>query len=63
VLLLFRRHPNDPERHNFFEPRPPRQTRDEVRHQLGVTDEVVVLHSSNLRPVKSLRIIHPLCST
>src|SRR4051812_29236101 len=22
--------------HNFFEPRPPRRTRDEVRHQLGV---------------------------
>ena len=25
--------------HNYFEPRPPRRTRDEVRHQLGVTDE------------------------
>ncbi|MGZ3355833.1 MAG: glycosyltransferase [Isosphaeraceae bacterium] len=43
--------------HNFFEPRPPRQTRDEVRHQLGVTDEVVVLHSSNLRPVKRIDLL------
>jgi N-acetyl-alpha-D-glucosaminyl L-malate synthase BshA len=43
--------------HNFFEPRPPGQTRDAVRHQLGVTDEVVVLHSSNLRPVKRVGLL------
>ena len=43
--------------HNFFEPRPPRQTRDEVRHELGVTDEMVVLHSSNLRPVKRIDLL------
>ncbi len=43
--------------YNFFEPRPPRQTRDEVRHQLGVTDEVIVLHSSNLRPVKRVDLL------
>ncbi len=34
--------------HNFFEPRPPRQTRDEVRHQLGVTDEVGPMHDDDL---------------
>ncbi len=43
--------------YNFFEPRQPRQTPDEVRHQLGVTDEVVVLHSSNLRPVKRVDLL------
>jgi len=43
--------------HNFFEPRLPRRTRDEVRHQLGVTDELVVLHSSNLRPVKRIDLL------
>ncbi len=43
--------------HNFFEPRPPRRSRAEVRHELGVTDEVVVLHSSNLRPVKRIDLL------
>jgi len=43
--------------HNFFEPRPPLQTREEVRHQLGVTNEAVVLHSSNLRPVKRIDLL------
>ncbi len=33
------------------------ETRDKVRHQLGVTDEVVVLHSSNLRPVKRIDLL------
>jgi N-acetyl-alpha-D-glucosaminyl L-malate synthase BshA len=43
--------------HNFFEPRPPRQTRDEVRHLLGVGDELVLLHSSNLRPAKRIDLL------
>ena len=43
--------------HNYFEPRPPRRTREAVRHELGVTDEVVVLHSSNLRPVKRVDLL------
>ena len=38
--------------HNFFEPGPPRRTREEVRRDLGVGDEVLILHHSNLRPVK-----------
>ena len=43
--------------HNYFEPRPTLRTRDEVRQELGVTDEVVVLHSSNLRPVKRVDLL------
>jgi L-malate glycosyltransferase len=43
--------------HNYFEPRPPRRTRDEVRRELGVTGEAVVLHSSNLRPVKRIDLL------
>ena len=53
--------------HNFFVPRPPRRSREEVRRELGLRDEVVVLHSSNLRPGKRIDLlletvarIHPL---
>ncbi|HKB90767.1 MAG TPA: N-acetyl-alpha-D-glucosaminyl L-malate synthase BshA [Opitutaceae bacterium] len=43
--------------HNFFEPRQPRRSRDEVRRELGLKDEVMVLHSSNLRPVKRIGLL------
>ena len=43
--------------HNFFEPRPPRRSRDEVRRELGLRDEVMILHSSNLRPVKRIDLL------
>jgi N-acetyl-alpha-D-glucosaminyl L-malate synthase BshA len=43
--------------HNYFEPRPTHRTRDQVRHELGVTDQAVVLHSSNLRPVKRVDLL------
>jgi N-acetyl-alpha-D-glucosaminyl L-malate synthase BshA len=43
--------------HNYFEPRPTYRTRDEVRHELGVTGEAVLLHSSNLRPVKRVDML------
>jgi N-acetyl-alpha-D-glucosaminyl L-malate synthase BshA len=43
--------------HNFFAPRPPRRTREEVRRDLGVQDEVVVFHSSNLRPLKRIDLL------
>jgi N-acetyl-alpha-D-glucosaminyl L-malate synthase BshA len=43
--------------HNFFEPRPPRRTRAEVRRELGVGDEVLLLHSSNLRPLKRIDLL------
>jgi len=53
--------------HNFFVPRPPRRSREEVRCELGLRDEVVVLHSSNLRPGKRIDLlletvarVHPL---
>ena len=38
--------------HNFFAPRPPARTPETVRRELGLGDEVVVVHSSNLRPGK-----------
>lgn len=45
--------------HNFFEADTPTRKRAEVRHELGVGDEeIAILHSSNLRPLK--RIDHLL---
>ncbi len=43
--------------HNFFAPRPPRRSGDEVRHELGLGKEVVVVHSSNLRPGKRIDLL------
>jgi glycosyltransferase involved in cell wall biosynthesis len=43
--------------HNFFVPRPPRRSRAEVRRELGLRDEVLLLHSSNLRPVKRIDLL------
>jgi N-acetyl-alpha-D-glucosaminyl L-malate synthase BshA len=44
--------------HNFFAPRPPRRSREEVRRELGVADnEVMILHSSNLRPPKRIDLL------
>jgi N-acetyl-alpha-D-glucosaminyl L-malate synthase BshA len=43
--------------HNFFEPQPPRRTREAVRRELGVGDEVVILHASNLRPLKRIDLL------
>jgi N-acetyl-alpha-D-glucosaminyl L-malate synthase BshA len=44
--------------HNFFAPRPPRHSREEVRHVLGVADnELMIIHSSNLRPVKRIDLL------
>ena len=44
--------------HNFSEPRPARRSREEVRRELGIGGEVMILHASNLRSVK--RIDHLL---
>lgn len=38
--------------HNFFEPGVPTRSRSEVRQELGVGNEVLIIHSSNLRPAK-----------
>ena len=44
--------------HNFFDPRLPPRSREEVRRELGVKDnEVMVLHSSNLRPLKRIDLL------
>src|SRR5665213_316306 len=43
--------------HNFFVPRPARRTREDVRRELGVSNEVLMIHSSNLRPVKRIDLL------
>jgi N-acetyl-alpha-D-glucosaminyl L-malate synthase BshA len=39
---------------NFFSPRPVNRPRDAVRAELGLRGEVLLLHLSNLRPVKRI---------
>src|SRR5271170_2753977 len=43
--------------HNFFLPRLPQRSREVVRRELGVRDEVLILHSSNLRPTKRIDLL------
>jgi N-acetyl-alpha-D-glucosaminyl L-malate synthase BshA len=43
--------------HNFFSPRPVQRSRAEVRRELGVNDEVLLFHSSNLRSVKRVDLL------
>ncbi|HEY1662744.1 MAG TPA: N-acetyl-alpha-D-glucosaminyl L-malate synthase BshA [Verrucomicrobiae bacterium] len=44
--------------HNFFSPQSPRRTREEVRRELGLADnEAMILHSSNLRPLKRIDLL------
>lgn len=43
--------------HNFYQPRKPRKTRAAVRRELGLRDEVLLFHSSNLRPVKRIDLL------
>jgi N-acetyl-alpha-D-glucosaminyl L-malate synthase BshA len=43
--------------HNFFTPRPPQRSREEVRREPGLGEEVVVFHSSNLRPLKRIDLL------
>ena len=42
---------------NFFAPNKPRKSREEVRRDLGVNDKFLVLHMSNLRPVKRIDLL------
>jgi N-acetyl-alpha-D-glucosaminyl L-malate synthase BshA len=42
---------------NFFTPNKPKRNREEVRRDLGVTDKFLVLHMSNLRPVKRVDLL------
>jgi L-malate glycosyltransferase len=43
--------------HNFFVPRDPGRSRHEVRRELGLTHEALVLHLSNLRPLKRIDLL------
>jgi N-acetyl-alpha-D-glucosaminyl L-malate synthase BshA len=43
--------------HNFSLPRAPGRSRDEIRRALGISDEVLVFHSSNLRPLKRIDLL------
>lgn len=43
--------------HNFFEPRPAKRSREEVRRELGVGNKTLLLHSSNLRPPKRIDLL------
>src|SRR5436190_4363769 len=44
--------------YNFFEPRAAQRSREEVRRELGVADnEALLLHSSNLRPLKRVDLL------
>jgi N-acetyl-alpha-D-glucosaminyl L-malate synthase BshA len=43
--------------HNFFAPRPPSRPPEAVRRELGLGDELVVVHSSNLRPGKRVDLL------
>lgn len=44
--------------HNFFSPRAPTRTREAVREELGIhPGEVLVVHSSNLRPLKRVDLV------
>jgi len=43
--------------HNFFAPRRPGRSPEVVRAELGLGDEVLVVHSSNLRPGKRVDLL------
>ena len=44
--------------HNFFDPHPPQRSREAVRRELGLNDnETMVLHASNLRPLKRIDLL------
>ena len=44
--------------HNFFEPRTPRRSREEMRRELGLrAGEALLLHASNLRPLKRIDLL------
>jgi L-malate glycosyltransferase len=43
--------------HNFFEPGPTSRSVEEIRNGLGLRDEIMILHSSNLRPAKRIDLL------
>jgi N-acetyl-alpha-D-glucosaminyl L-malate synthase BshA len=42
---------------NFFTPAAPTKSREDVRRELGISDEFLVVHMSNLRPVKRVDLL------
>ncbi|HWX15584.1 MAG TPA: N-acetyl-alpha-D-glucosaminyl L-malate synthase BshA [Chthoniobacterales bacterium] len=42
---------------NFFTPAAPTRSRQNIRHELGISDEFLVLHMSNLRPTKRVDLL------
>jgi N-acetyl-alpha-D-glucosaminyl L-malate synthase BshA len=48
---------------NFFTPGQPSRSREEVRRDLGLTDEFLVLHMSNLRPTKRIDLLLKVIAT
>ncbi len=43
--------------YNFYAPRAPRRPAHLVREELGLKDEILIVHSSNLRPVKRVDLL------
>jgi N-acetyl-alpha-D-glucosaminyl L-malate synthase BshA len=43
--------------HNFFTPHAPRRSCADMRRELGLHDEFVLFHSSNLRPLKRIDVL------
>ena len=43
--------------HNFYLPREAQRSREDVRRELGIGDEAMILHCSNLRPVKRIDLL------
>ncbi len=43
--------------HNFFEPAPPKRSPKELKRDLGLTDETVLFHASNLRTPKRIDLL------
>jgi N-acetyl-alpha-D-glucosaminyl L-malate synthase BshA len=43
--------------HNFFSPRPPERSRRQIRAELRLQNEVMILHASNLRPLKRIDLL------
>jgi len=48
--------------HNFFEPRRPRRSREEIRREFGLKHETLILHASNLRPPKRIDLLLEIAS-
>lgn len=43
--------------YNFFAPRTPHSSRQQIRGELGVGEEPLIVHASNLRPVKRIDLL------